>query len=450
MLAQIDHEATENASEETRHFYNNKSLFRKNIFWYISGGSAGALGFNTAQGLMPMHMAKIGMDPEQISLAMSIRGWVYMVLVLYLSHLSDHLQCKWGRRIPFLAVSLPFLVLGMIFFPFMVTAFQCVALFAIFSIFVAVKYDTYSLLTYDIARQSRWGMMAGLASLFGNVGILVGQHYLMPLVDIHGEKYVYLLCAIYLLVATLPTLLFLKEPPIRTAARARWNPFPVILSTLAIGFREKRNAWLFIGFSLVTAPGLAFNYLAVQGQTNLHMTQGAVGIQLLQWGTLASMCMAPILGLVVDRIGAVRVVFIGYLLSFASVYFGFNPHAVRELTVATILLTVGFNAMYMAGIVFVAGGIERSYMAIICGCNGAISYLMSSLFLVLSGILIKRVFSGNYGAIFLISICLATLGMPLLLWLDRLRRSPHTRAISFPSAAPSSSIPAVPEFTGED
>jgi hypothetical protein len=160
--------------------------------------------------------------------------------------------------------------------------------------------------------------------------------------------------------------------------------------------------------------------------------------------------MAPILGLVVDRIGAVRVVFIGYLLSFVSVYFGFNPHTVRDLTVATILLTVGFNAMYMAGIVFVAGGIERSYMAIICGCNGAISYLISSVFLVLSGVLIKRVFSGNYGAIFLISICLATLGMPLLFWLDRLRRNCHAQAIFIPSAVSPPSVPAVQEVTGED
>ncbi|MEW6752977.1 MAG: hypothetical protein AB1505_18650 [Candidatus Latescibacterota bacterium] len=42
-------------------------LFYTNVFWLVFGGAAATLGVNLANTVMPLHMAKIGLDAEQIS-----------------------------------------------------------------------------------------------------------------------------------------------------------------------------------------------------------------------------------------------------------------------------------------------------------------------------------------------------------------------------------------------
>lgn len=418
----INHEALENATPAVRAYYDDRRLMYRNVVWYMFGGAAGAFGFNTVQSLMPMHMAKIGMDPEQISFALSIRSWVYMFLVLYIAHVSDHWQSRWGRRLPFLLLSLPFLVVGMAVFPWLQSVLPCVIVFAVFSFFVGVKYDTYPLLSYDLVRHKYWGRLAGLGGLAGGAAIWMGQKFLMPMIDRRGEGVVYSLAALFLLVATLLTLIFVREPPLRAKEPPRLNPFPVIAGTLKVGFRKPENALLFVAFVLAISPSLVLNYLSLQGQVNLGLSQGEVGSDLLQWGTLASMLLAPLFGVCVDRFGAVRTCVLGYGCGLLACWFGYHPKTVHELVVASVLVTISSGILYGAATIFVASGIERENIATFCACNGAVTHAFTAALLPLCGMLIKRVFNGNYGSVFLMAAILSTAGLPALIWLDQRRR----------------------------
>ncbi len=128
----VDHEAMEN-TPKLKGYYDNKNLVYKNAFWLIVGGGAAGFGLNAAQGLMPLHMDGVGMNAKQISLVMSMAGWIGMPLILYLSYLSDHWQWKMGRRLPFLMISLPFITIGMFFFPYMQTVLSCLLMYTIYS-----------------------------------------------------------------------------------------------------------------------------------------------------------------------------------------------------------------------------------------------------------------------------------------------------------------------------
>ena len=439
----VDHGAMEDATPALKKYYSDRGLMYRNAFWYLFGASAGGFGFNTVQGIMPMHMSAVGMGPESISFALSARSWIYMVLVLYIAHVSDHWQGKWGRRLPFLLISLPFLILGMVIFPLLHSIVLCVSVFALFSIFVGVKYDTYPLLSYDLFRQKYWGRIAGISGLTSGFAIWAGQVFLMPLADSRGEEFVYVSAALFLFAATLLTLIFVREPPLRTAKAAGWNPISVIATTLKIGFSRRSNVLLFIGFVLITSPNLVLNYFAIQGQVNLGLSQGEVGKFVLQWGTLAGMLVAPLMGSCLDRFGAVRVCIFGYGCAVAACFYGYHPKSVHELAIAGIFITLASGVTYTAATIFVAAGIERENVATFCACNGAVNHGATAILLPICGVLIKTIFGGNYGSMFLVAALLTGIGLLLLAWLDQRRRREAGKA-----ALQKLQVPHAPPFGG--
>jgi Na+/melibiose symporter-like transporter len=429
----IDHEARENASPALRGYYDDKGLMARNVFWYFFGMSAAGFGFNTIQSMLPLHMAGIGMDAEQISFTMSIRSWLYMIMVLYIAHVSDHWQSRWGRRLPFLLLSLPFIVGGILVFPWLQTPLACVLVFAVFSFFVGVKYDTYPLLSYDLVRQRYWGRVAGFGGIPCGLAVWAGQRYLMPMSDSHGEPFVYTVAAGLLLVTTVLTLVLVKEPPIRSSEPPALNPLPVIMATLRVGFSDRSNILLFLAFALTISPTLVMNYIALQGQLNLGLTQGEIGSRLLQWGTLIGLVLSPLTGIAIDKIGAAKTCVIGYLLMVAATWYGYRPFDVSALVIACVLLTISQAILYGAGTIFIASGSNRENIATFCACNGAVTQAVQAVLLVLIGAFIKRFQDGNYGAAFPFCLALSTMGVPILLWVDQKRRAGLSRVSPDPS-----------------
>ena len=421
-------------------YYDNRRLFFANTFWLVFGGAAASFGLNTAQSLMPLHMANVGLNAEQISLIMAIRGWVGMPLVLYMAYLSDHWQGKMGRRLPFLAISLPFILLGMAFFPYMRTVLSCLIMYSVFTFFVQVKFDTYPFLIYDIAKKASWGKVNGFNVVVSAIGVWMGQTLLMPMVDVRGEKYVYMLGAAFVGLFTLLTILFMKEPPIRSATPPRFNPMPVILGALKIGFKDRRNIWLFVAFGLICGPGIAFNYIPLQAKVNLGMTDGEIGRQILQYGTLVGVVFAFFMGWTIDKIGAAKSIAIGYVFGIIAVFIGFNPSSAGQLAVAFVLLMAASNFMYMAGSIFVASCVSRENLASFSACNGSVNLFIQACVMQIAGILITRVFAGNYGFAFILSAILTTAGVPLFFWFERVWKAARVEETEMEAGTSTASI----------
>ena len=439
MSTQIDFEAMEREHPELKAFYDNKRLFYINVFWLIVGGAAAALGVNTASTVMPLHMAKIGLDSEQISNIMAIRGYLMLPLALYLAQLSDRWQSKRGRRLPFLAASIPFTVAGMWLFPYTSTLWPCLLVFAVFHFAMNVKYDTYPFIAYDIARQEYWGRVNGLNLVLSGIGVWLGQVVLMPMMDARGEKHVYMLAALIVGVATVLTVLFSKEPPIRSETPPEFNPIPVIKHVIKVGFANKRHVQLFVANGLINVVSLVMVYIPLQAMVNLHMTKGDIGRDVLQYATIATTVLAFFVGWAIDKIGSPKAVLLGFVLAVAAMVLGFAPssHATLALcgallapvsfvahrtitpspwailAVANVLVSVGYLCIYWAQHVFTASCVRREDLATFGTCNGAVVVAFNTVALQFCGVLIKRVFGGNYGVAFVIGTALCAIGVPM-------------------------------------
>jgi MFS family permease len=463
MTTNIDFEAAEQKHPELKAFYDNKRLFFINVFWLVVGGAAASLGISTVSTTMPLHMAKIGLDAEQISSIMAFRGYLALPLALYLAQLSDQWQSKRGRRLPFLAASIPFMVVGMWLFPYTRSLLGCILIFTIFNIGTNVKYDTYPFIAYDIARKKYWGRVNGLNLVFGGIGTWLGQVILMPMMDTRGENYVYMLASIIVGVASVLTVMFSKEPPIRSETKPTSNPIAVIKHVIKVGFTNKRHIQLFIANGLVCGGGLVGFYIPLQALVNLHMTQGAIGHDVLQYGTIASTAIAFFMGWGIDKIGSSKTVLLGLILAVIAMILGFNPNnptilaafgAMLKpllgltnsnyvptkyfvLAVANIFVVLSGTFIYWAQHIFAASCIRREDLATFGTCNGAVIQLIGAILLQISGILIKRVFGGNYGYAFIIGAIIAGIGVPMFFRIERqIKKERADYAEANPASAP--------------
>lgn len=445
MSTEIDFDAMERERPELKAYYDNKRLFFINVFWLVIGGAAASLGTSTAGGVMPLHMAKIGLDPEQISNIQAVRGYLMLPLALYLAQLSDHWQSKWGRRLPFLAASIPFTVLGMWLFPYTRTLFSCLIIFTVFNFAMNVKYDTYPFIAYDIARKKYWGRVNGLNLVLSGIGIWLGQVILMPMMDVRGEKYVYAISAAIVGVATGLTVLFSKEPPIRSEVPPQYNPIPVIKNIVKIGFSNKRHVQLFVANGLINAIAVVGFYIPLQAMVNMHMSKGAIGQHILQYGTIATTVLAFFVGWAIDKVGSVKAAIFGFALAVLATIIGVAPSShstlalldsvvkpfsfavhggikvspVMALAVAGVFINVSGQCIYWAQHLFTASCVRREDLATFGTCNGAVTVLVSTISVQICGLLTKRVFHGDYGVAFIVATVICAMGIPMFLWIVR-------------------------------
>lgn len=294
-MAAIDHDAAEQ-SPQLRAYYDDKALLVRNVTLLMLGGSAAGLGLSTAsQTLMPLYMESIHMNAQQISVAMSLNAWLGLPLIIYMSYLTDHWQSRWGRRLPFLALSLPFLVVGVMFFPHMRTPITCTLLYGIVALFGQIKYDTYPLLIYDVAKNRHWGRVNGINTLTIGIFLWIGQVWLLPGAKVWGDKTAYAVCAALVLVLTVPAF-FIKEPPIRSPEPPRFNPIPVVWKVAKVGFTSPKNILMFVAYSLVCVQWIAKGYTPLQGRVNLGLDDETIGRQVLQYGTILGVALSYFMG----------------------------------------------------------------------------------------------------------------------------------------------------------
>jgi MFS family permease len=414
-------------------YYANRRLFYWNVFWVILGNSATVFGVQTIQSLMPLHMARINLDARQISLVMAATSWLLMPLSLYIAHLTDNWQWKWGRRLPFVAFSTPFIVLAMIWFPYTTGMLGCFMVYCLYYSMGTVRSSTIGYLGVDVSRQKYWGRISAATSVFGSVAVWLGQFYLMPLATGHGEKLVFFIGAAFVAVTAVATLLFVREPPIRSQRSPEFNPVPVIWNTLKFGFSTKRRILICIMFAMISSIGLSATYVPLQAKVNLGLSEGEIGRYILQWATLLSVGLTFFAGMIIDKFGPLKCALVGYVFAFISVMLGCNPiwsshllglaglHASPTMVLATAYVSIGIvgTFAYTAAIVFVMASVDRTEIATFCACTGSFNLFLTALNMVLIGWIISAFFNNNYGIVFIIMMILFTLGMLFFIFLSR-------------------------------
>ncbi|MFA5863188.1 MAG: MFS transporter [Phycisphaerae bacterium] len=400
---------------EVQAYYDDKKLFHRNAFWLLFGNFAMGLGLGVCM-LIPLHMDRVGMNATQISLGFSINGWLIAFLMIYISYRSDNCQIRWGRRLPFLLLSILPVCLSLVLFPHTKTILTCVLVFAIYRFFINFKEQTYPFLSYDIARKEYWGRSWALQMAGGMFGAWLANVGLMRLVSRWGEANVFYLAAAMLCLLTLTTVLFLKEPPIRVK-----NPPPFKISNqLRIGFSDKRNWLLFIGFGfcgVATMPTMQFAVL--QAKKNIMLNEAQIGMA-MSWAAIAAMLMTFPAGLLTDKLGAIRTTIIGFSMIVAASFFGYNAHTSFQLSIAMVLLVSGGILTYNATLVFLVHGIPRAIIASFSACNGMFCAFFAATMQLVCGCLIDYS-GGNYSLAFPFGAILGGGGIIMLIIVGYLR-----------------------------
>jgi len=430
----IDHEAIENLPH-LKPYYDNKRLFFRNVCCIIVSNALYTFGFGATGSLIAMHMANAHLSASKISTIFAIAGWLAIPTLLYISNLTDKWQWKWGRRLPFIAISVPAIVVALLFFSRATSFLSCLGLYLLYSLASQVRGATYPFLNNDVSKKCYWGRISGVNDLLvGSVGGWLSIIILLPLVNMYSEKVAFGASALLVGVATVVLLLFIKEPPIRSTDGPERNPIKVIGNTLKFGFSDLRNMSVFIAYALCMNAGIFQTFIALQAKVNLQMNEGQVGTHILQYGLIATVLASFFIGWSVDKLGTVKSLILGYGGMVSAAALGFNPTVssqflstwiniqispVYALAGAYLIGLSSFCLMSTAAGIFVIASVPREQMARFCACSGSVNMFTQSFFMLLIGFLITNVFGGNYGCSFLATLVLGLAGVVMFYIVNR-------------------------------
>jgi hypothetical protein len=325
-------------------------------------------------------------------------------------------------------------------------------------LFMQVKWASYPYLVNDMSKQKYWGRVTGIGAVVQGIAMWLGVRVLMPMIDQRGEKAAYFVGALFVAVATILTLVFVKESPARSETPPRLNPAPVIWSTLKAGFSRPRNLLIFVTYAFACGVLLPTVFVPLQAKVNLGLTEGAVGVQVMQYAQMVGIFLGFLVGWAIDKIGSVKCVVIGYGVLIGGIILGYQPSwssgiliryghvslsPPQMLAVAGVIASIALGFVYNASYLFVMTHAPRKDVAMFMSCSGAINQLGQSVFMFMTGWFITHVFHDNYGFGFVTSGILVTISLPLFFYIKRSEKrfsasadpAPHSEGMAQVSVA---------------
>ncbi len=100
-----------------RAYYGNRPLMWRNLGFILLLNLGWAVSFTVVGPLMQLKVNSAGLHEGGIGIVNTINAWAYSILVMYFAWKSDHTVSRLGRRIPYLFISAPIIILAVILFP---------------------------------------------------------------------------------------------------------------------------------------------------------------------------------------------------------------------------------------------------------------------------------------------------------------------------------------------
>lgn len=320
-------------------YYADKRLLLRNMFFIQLGWWGHGVCFSITGALTTLHLKACGMDERTFALLNSINGWAVSFLVMYFSWRSDHTVSRLGRRLPYLLVSMPFVVASVALVPYFENLWSLIILYFVGAFFMDMKMSTYPLLNIDCVPRGMLGRMWAVNAIVNGVSGFVVVRYGMRLAESHPHL-PFLLGAAVLLAVTLATVLGVKEPPIKNPTTASFKPW----STFAVGFRDKRIIWLMLGAASIHGFMQMFNGWNLLWATNethgLALSKSEYG-DAVSWSNMVPLLLALPTGWLIDRVSGFIMVTVLWLLQFATfAYVCTQVYSAGGLMVASLLMAV--------------------------------------------------------------------------------------------------------------
>lgn len=408
-------------SPELAAYYSDNRLMWKNVMLIMLANVGWTVSFSFLGPLMLLRMNKLGVNEGTLGLLSSSNLWVVSFLVMYFSWKSDHCTSRWGRRLPFLFMSVPFIILSISLFPFFVWVPVLIALTVVQMLATDVKGSTFPLLNIDCVRKDVLARMGSINGMACGLVAFLGVRYGVRLADA-AEWLPYVLGSGILCITTYAAT-FIREPPVHNPPAGRFKPW----SALQVGWSDRRNIIMMLGVGTIHAFMYLYGVWVWLYAKNELDIQRADCANALSWSALIGVALAFPVGWAVDKLGSYKVVTVFWVMEVIGFVYAMSVNSVHSLIVLSII--VCFTAPFYAGAdIMVYKSCHPSVVGSMTSSNSFLRNMNLGILVFISGYLIQQ--TRNYKSAFILGICVSTFGLSMF-WLHRylLTRVPRTCAV---------------------
>ena len=398
-------------SAAVKEFYSDRRLMWRNLIWLavLNAGFNACLGLVGPLMILRMNSPAIGLGEGMIASVSSINSFLVSFMVMYFSWKSDHTVSRWGRRIPFLWISAPPIILTVMLFPFSDCKWLLFALWAVQILFMDIKSSTISLLPIDLAPRQVLARVSSMQTIVIGIIAFLILRYGMKLADF-SEWLPYILGGCLMLVTSSLSGLFIKEPPIRNPTTERFKPW----SALKVGLKDRRMIVLMVGVAMLNSFTVMYNmwiWLFARNVLNLTLTDMGAA---LAWAPLLGLLVAFPYAWLIDRVSPYRLLAV-YLVLVILTGFGMRlVHNAAGLALVSILWA-GVNGLSGAAIMIVLRLAPREAVGSVSSSAAFINNVYIGMIVFISGFIIEHT-GRNYHLVFFIGVALSGIGYGILLY----------------------------------
>lgn len=387
-------------------YYANRPLLWRNVGYLMSCRVGWDFVFAIVAPLMLLRLAEVGVSTGTIGLITSINSWAVAFLVMYFSWRSDHTISRFGRRLPYLLISGPFIIVTMALFPFFDVAISLILLTIVKILFMDLKNSTFALLPIDLVPRAELGRFQALYHIVAGLTAFIALQWGFRSVNI-TPWFPYVVGAALMTITT-ATGMLIREPPIQSPTTENWKPW----SALVVGWQDRRMIVLMTGVSLVGSFAAIYaTWLWLFAAKQLGFTAQEIGPTLAPAALIGVAAAWPV-GWVLDRIGGLKVTIVYIALLLIPFYFTMTAHTKSDIVWLAIMAHVAGCLASAAGMMILKI-VPAKDVGSVTSSTSFIRNLYNGFLIGVSGYMIQWL-DGNYRPVFVVGMVMSLLGMVLL------------------------------------
>jgi len=441
-MAMTSRQSDPHTFEDLDAYYADRKLLRRNISLILLLNLGWSACFVVVNPLILLALNKAGVGDAEIGLLWSINSWAYSYLVMYFAWKSDHTVTRFGRRIPYLFLSAPFIIVPIVLFPFFHVKWVLIALAMTEMLFMDIKAATIPLLNYDCVPRHMFARVNALCAIVMGAVNFLSLRFGMHLADVF-ESAPYLLAGGTLTLTTLVGGLLIREPPIHHPTLENFKPW----SAMKIAWQDKRMIVLMLGINLgVTFATMYSQWTWLFAKQDLALSRADTGAA-MSWAILVPVIISFPVGWFIDRFGSYIVLGVCWALMYgATVWINHFTHGPRSLTAAALLME-GMTPLYGAAYIILARDTDRTHLGSVTSTNSFLRGLFVGASVLISGTLIQSN-GNNYHIAYVFGAFVSSAGFILIMiygyLMQRGQNPPHQRSIVALEPVPTS-LPTILE-----
>lgn len=397
-------------SSELEAYYNNRPLMWRNLGLILLLNLGWAVSFTVISPLIQLKLNSSGVSEGGLGFMAALNGWIYSYAVMYFAWKSDHTVSRFGRRIPYLFLSAPIIIVTVLIFPFTHATWILVILALLQMFFTDIKAATIPLLNIDCMPRRLLARCAAPAGIVMWGMTFLAMRYGMKLSD-WSETMPYLIGGGILTLTTLIGGFTIKEPPIAVTTTESFKPW----SAMKVAWRDKRTIILMLSTSLFGTYATVYNtWIWLYAKNTLHMTRTETAMT-ISWAIPVTVALSFPVAWLVDRVSPYK------LLPWLCLFAGASLWYILHATTHTALILSGiFNAiamlLYSASDIMIYRNAPSAEIGSVTSTNSCLRGFYGGCLGLLAGLVIQQT-TGHYDYAFILAWLLSTMGLiPLYLY----------------------------------